>query len=77
MQSPLSSNLANNIRKLRAKRKVSQEELADICGIHRTYIGGIERGERNITLRTLEKIAQALGANPLELLRGGRVGKEN
>lgn len=50
-------------RIVRAKRLAlghSQEELADICGLHRTYIGGIERGERNITLDTLDTIASGL-----------------
>jgi transcriptional regulator with XRE-family HTH domain len=49
-----------NIRSIRLKNNISQEDLADLCGMHRTYIGGIERGERNITLQTLECIASAL-----------------
>lgn len=49
-----------NVRYFRMKKKLSQEELASICGLHRTYIGSIERGERNITLKNAEKIANAL-----------------
>lgn len=48
------------VRHYRKKKDISQEELAHICGLHRTYIGSVERGERNITLRNAEKIALAL-----------------
>jgi transcriptional regulator with XRE-family HTH domain len=47
---------------------LSQEEFADVCGYHRTYIGAIERGERNITISTLEAIATALNLDVKELL---------
>jgi transcriptional regulator with XRE-family HTH domain len=57
------------LRKRRNKRGVSQEEFADICGLDRTYIGGIERGERNSTLINIEKIAQALKISLPELFR--------
>ena len=60
---------ATNIRRLRVASGLSQEGLADECGLHRTYVGAIERGERNITLRTLERIAAALGVEPAALLR--------
>ena len=53
--------LAVNVRYYRKKLGLSQEEFADKCGLHRTYIGGIERCERNITLTTLERLAAALG----------------
>lgn len=52
--------VADNIKKVRAEVGISQEELAERSGLHRTYIGGVERGERNITLESLEKIAKAL-----------------
>lgn len=55
------------LRHFRNLKELSQEELADICGLHRTYIGSVERGERNITLLSAEKIAIALG-QPLALL---------
>ncbi|QOW22953.1 helix-turn-helix domain-containing protein [Novilysobacter avium] len=48
------------VRHFRKSKGISQEELADICGLHRTYIGSVERGERNITLKNAELIAQAL-----------------
>lgn len=47
---------------------MSQEELADTCNLHRTYVGSVERGERNVTLSTLETLAQALSVTVLELL---------
>lgn len=56
------------VRQLRKSQGISQEEFADLIGIHRTYIGGIERGERNPTLTTIWKIAGALGVSPRELL---------
>ena len=49
---------------MREEKNYSQEEFADIVGVHRTYMGGIERGERNITLVTIHKIARALGVPP-------------
>jgi len=66
------SVIAENVRQLRLKRCWSQEELADRCSLHRTYIGAIERGERNITVRTLFKIAEALECDALELLKARR-----
>jgi transcriptional regulator with XRE-family HTH domain len=62
--------VAENVKAKRLRLGLSQEELADICGYHRTYIGSVERAERNITLSTLEAIATALGASPQELLQG-------
>lgn len=66
----LQSTLAANVKRLRARLAVSQEELAERSGLHRTYIGGIERGERNITLASLERLASALGTQA-SLLIGG------
>ncbi len=60
---------ANNLRQLRRRQGLSQEHFAAKCRLHRTYIGAIERGERNVTLRTLEVIARALGADPIDLLK--------
>lgn len=71
-ESDVVSTIAVNVRQLRLKRSWSQEELADRCNIHRTYIGAIERGERNITVKTLYKIAEALECDPLQLLRAYR-----
>jgi len=49
------------VRKRRLAKGLSQEAFADICGLHRTYVGAIERGERNVSLENIEKIAKALG----------------
>jgi transcriptional regulator with XRE-family HTH domain len=57
------------LRKRRHKLGVSQEEFADICELDRTYIGGIERGERNVALINIDKIAKALKISLLELFR--------
>jgi transcriptional regulator with XRE-family HTH domain len=64
----LQTIVACNVRRQRLAMGLSQEALADVCGYHRTYIGAIERGERNITLLTLESIAHALQLDVKELL---------
>jgi len=51
---------SNNVRKYRIKQNLSREELAEKAGVHRTYIGSVERGERNITINVMEKICVAL-----------------
>lgn len=60
--------VAENVRYRRVNLGFSQEELADKCGLHRTYIGAIERGERNITVNTLFRLAKALGCDATDLL---------
>ncbi len=60
--------LAENVRTIRKQKGLSQEDLADICGIHRTYLGAIERAERNVTLNTLELLAASLGIPAVDLL---------
>ena len=60
--------LAANIRGYRRAMNISQEELAEICGLHRTYVGSVEREERNVKLSTLEVFARALGVSVPELL---------
>ncbi|MCK4422327.1 helix-turn-helix transcriptional regulator [candidate division WOR-3 bacterium] len=57
------------VREERLKKGLSQEALADIAGVHRTYIGMIERGEKNITLSNIEKIAKALNIKIYELIK--------
>ena len=61
--------LGGNVRKRRQKLGLSQEELADRAGLHRTYLGGIERGERNVGFLNLVRLARALKVEPSELLR--------
>lgn len=59
---------AENVRRERLARNLSQEALADLADVHRTYIGMLERGEKNITLGTLERIANALNVDAVSLL---------
>lgn len=54
------------VRSIRLAHKISQEELAQIAGLDRTYVGGIERGERNLSLLNIKKIADALKVKPKE-----------
>lgn len=63
--------LAENLRRLRSEHGLSQEAFALTSGIHRTYVGGIERGERNVTLDTLARIAKAFDVEAADLLRPG------
>jgi transcriptional regulator with XRE-family HTH domain len=60
--------IAENVRRLRKAMGVSQESLAETCGYHRTYVGMIGRGERNISIATSEALAGALGVEPHRLL---------
>lgn len=60
---------AKNVRKFRAVRGLSQEQLADLCGLHRTYLGSVERAERNVSIDNMERIALALKVDLPELLR--------
>jgi len=59
-----------NLKRERIKRKLSQEELAEKAGLHRTYIGMIERAERNISLTTAEKLAKAINISVSSLFKG-------
>jgi len=58
--SDINKDVGLNVRKIREDKGLSQEKLAALADLHRTYIGQIERGEKNIGLRNLEKIARAL-----------------
>ena len=60
MKSNINEEVGFNIRRIREERGLSQEELAALAGLHRAYVGQIERGEKNIGLKNLEKIAKAL-----------------
>ncbi|MDB5801069.1 MAG: transcriptional regulator [Rhodocyclales bacterium] len=65
----LVSVFAANIRRRRLALGWSQEEFAEQAGVHRTYIGMLERGEKNVTIYNIEKIALALGVEPALLLK--------
>jgi transcriptional regulator with XRE-family HTH domain len=66
--STLTATLAANIRAFREANNFSQEEFADMCCLHRTYVGSVERGERNVTLSTLEAFASVIGVSVPQLL---------
>lgn len=68
MEGDLQRIVGRNLRRYRERRGLSQEAFADVVGVHRTYMGGLERGERNLTLRSLERLAATLRVDPLELL---------
>ena len=62
--------LGKRIREHRLKAGFSQESFADHCGLHRTYMGGVERGERNLTIQSVMTVATGLGISMSELLAG-------
>ncbi len=63
-------HLGSNIRRLRKQQGLTQEQLSELSGLHRTYIGGVERGERNISFLALVCIARALHAPVAKLVEG-------
>lgn len=64
---PILLAFGHRVQELRKERNLSQEQLADLAGVHRTYIGMIERAEKNITLRNIENIANALSVKIKDL----------
>ncbi len=64
---PVTRRFGRRVRALREAKGWSQESFAEECGLHRTYIGGIERGERNVGLVNVERIAMALGVSIADL----------
>lgn len=62
--------LGARIRRLREKRGYTQESFADTCGLHRNFMGAVERGRQNLTLKSLRTIAQGLGTTLSKLLSG-------
>ena len=61
--------IGETVREMRLALDLSQEMLAELTGLHRTYIGSVERGERNISLQNIVSIAHALQVSPAELLK--------
>jgi transcriptional regulator with XRE-family HTH domain len=68
VEGDLQRTVGRNLRAYREARGLSQEAFADVLGVHRTYMGAIERGERNLTLRSVERIVGCLDLDPLVLL---------
>jgi transcriptional regulator with XRE-family HTH domain len=68
MEGDLQRAVGRNLRAHRSSQGLSQEDFADALGMHRTYMGALERGERNLTLRSVERLAQSLGMRALDLL---------
>jgi len=64
---------ADNVRRTRLMIGLSQEELAERAGVHRTYIGMLERAEKNVTIYNIERVAAALGVEPAALLQKRKV----
>lgn len=67
-ESKLVGIFADNVRRFRLAMSISQEELAERAGVHRTYVGMLERGEKNVTIYNIERIANALEVAPSLLL---------
>ena len=61
--------MAFNLKRLRTSAGISQEELAERAGLHRTYVSSIERAQRNVSLENIFQVAEALGTTPAELLK--------
>ncbi len=70
MKNNILNQFGNIVRELRRKKNLSQEALAEKAHVHRTYIGMIERAEKNITLSNIEKLAKALDISISELFKG-------
>jgi len=66
---PARQLFAANLRKTRRLKGLSQEALASESGLHRTYVGAVERGERNISVDNMERLALALGCSLIDLLK--------
>jgi transcriptional regulator with XRE-family HTH domain len=69
VEGDLQQTVGQNLRAYREARGLSQEAFADVLDVHRTYMGGVERGERNLTLKSLERLAERIDIDPLVLLR--------
>ena len=67
--SDISSKFGKKVKEIRLKKKMSQGDLAKILGVHPTYISGIERGVRNMSLKNIERLAKSLGVKIEELIK--------
>jgi transcriptional regulator with XRE-family HTH domain len=67
---PVQAAFGDRVKAIRDRLGVTQEALAERAGLHRTYVGSIERGERNLSLRNIVRLAGALGVDPAELMAG-------
>ncbi len=63
---------AENLRKARLAKKLSQEDLAEVSGLHRTYVGSVERAERNVSIDNMERLSAAVGVSLPDLLKEGK-----
>jgi transcriptional regulator with XRE-family HTH domain len=72
VEGELQRAIGHNLKVYRKARGLSQESFAEVLGVHRTYMGGQERGEHNLTLRSLERIAVRLDVDALGLLSKAR-----
>jgi transcriptional regulator with XRE-family HTH domain len=63
---------ARNVRKARTELGISQEKLAELCGLHRTYVSSVERAERNVSIDNMERIARALNRPLADLVTAAR-----
>ena len=70
MKNDVLKRFGNRIRDFRMQKALSQEKLAEQSGLHRTYIGMVERGEKNVSLKNILKISKALNIKPEELFKG-------
>ena len=70
-RTPARETLARNLRRLRAERGISQERLAELAGLHRTYVSSVERCERNVSIDNIERLAKALKVATADLIKDG------
>ena len=63
---------AENLRKARLAKKLSQEDLAEVSGLHRTYVGSVERAERNVSIDNMERLSAAVGVSLPDLMKEGK-----
>lgn len=69
MEGELQRAVGRNLRRVRTQRGLSQEQFGEFVGWHRTLVGAVERGERNLTLKSVERVSIQMGVDPLDLLR--------